>query len=157
MSYRLGGRSLAQRLADLSMPEPNSGCIIWLGQIACKYGHIGEGAPSRRMLLVHRAAYELANGAIPGGMTIDHLCRVTTCINPAHMELTTLRENLHRGVLARRPVETRGDRNVCKFGHALTGANLIPRETGRLGRCRACAAEAARRYELRQKNLRRES
>ena len=39
-----------------------------------------------RTQLVHRYAYEWANGPIPDGLVIDHLCRVTACVNPDHLE-----------------------------------------------------------------------
>ena len=45
----------------------------------------------------HRASYELAKGPIPDGMHLDHLCRVTCCINPDHLEPVTNRENARRG------------------------------------------------------------
>jgi hypothetical protein len=46
----------------------------------------------------HRFAYELLVGAIPDGLQIDHLCRNRACVNPAHMEPITQRENILRGV-----------------------------------------------------------
>lgn len=42
--------------------------------------------------------YELLVGPIPEGLTIDHLCRNTMCVNPDHLEPVTHRENLMRGV-----------------------------------------------------------
>jgi HNH endonuclease len=40
-------------------------------------------------LRVHRFAWELLNGPIPDGPTIDHLCRNTLCVKPAHLEVVT--------------------------------------------------------------------
>ena len=49
----------------------------------------------------HRFAYELLVGPIPKGLTIDHVkskeCISTLCVNPAHLEAVTLRENILRG------------------------------------------------------------
>src|SRR3546814_19356891 len=45
----------------------------------------------------HRISYELCVGPIPEGMELDHLCRVRRCVNPAHMEPVTHRENVLRG------------------------------------------------------------
>src|SRR5262245_28915102 len=79
------------RLADArgaiesrSEPEPNSGCLLWTGRISGQgYGGINvDGKPLR----AHRLAYELAHGPIPPGLTLDHLCRVRTCVNPDHLE-----------------------------------------------------------------------
>jgi HNH endonuclease len=35
-------------------------------------------------------------GPVPKGLTIDHLCRNTSCVNPAHMEVVTRAENNQR-------------------------------------------------------------
>lgn len=45
----------------------------------------------------HRVSYETFKGPIPKGLTIDHLCRNTVCINPNHLEAVTLKENILRG------------------------------------------------------------
>lgn len=44
----------------------------------------------------HRVAYQLAHGALSPTLTIDHLCRNKRCVNPAHLEAVTLRENILR-------------------------------------------------------------
>ena len=52
-----------------------------------------------RRIQAHRWMYEQAIGPIPDGLVIDHLCKVTKCINPAHLEAVTSRANLRRGRL----------------------------------------------------------
>jgi hypothetical protein len=37
-------------------------------------------------------------GPIPPNREIDHLCRVRSCVNPAHLEVVTNRENCRRGI-----------------------------------------------------------
>ena len=49
-----------------------------------------------RPTLAHRAMYEQEVGPIPDGYEIDHLCRVTSCINPAHLEAVTSAVNKQR-------------------------------------------------------------
>jgi hypothetical protein len=44
----------------------------------------------------HRASYTLLVGPIPDGLEIDHLCRVRSCVNPAHLEPVTPDENQRR-------------------------------------------------------------
>lgn len=44
----------------------------------------------------HRLAYMRAKGPIPKGLHVDHLCRVPTCVNPAHLEAVTPGENVRR-------------------------------------------------------------
>src|SRR5215216_2668333 len=80
---------------------------------------------------VHRLSYQLHVGPIPEGMQIDHLCRNTRCVNPAHLEPVTAKENMARS-------ETVGGRAVrtgtCKRGHSLDDAYILPK--GR--KCRTC-------------------
>lgn len=42
---------------------------------------------------IHRVAYVAFNGPIPDGITIHHTCHNTSCVNPAHLELSRLVEN----------------------------------------------------------------
>ena len=49
------------------------------------------------MVYAHRHYYEQRFGPIPGDRQVDHLCRVRTCVNPAHLELVTPVENIRRG------------------------------------------------------------
>ena len=122
-------------------PEPNTGCWLWFGPAMSKtdprlsYGICGNG----RERYAHRMAYERANGPIPKGLQIDHLCRVPCCVNPAHLEAVTQRENILRGTSAsaRNAVKTH-----CIRGHLLEPPNLywIPnKKNGRIDRrCRFC-------------------
>jgi len=88
--------SLSGRLADLSIPEPNSGCFLWFGALNDGgYGRIKHKMKFRR---AHIVAWELAHGKVPDGLVIDHKCRVRCCVNPDHMELVTIGENIRRGV-----------------------------------------------------------
>jgi hypothetical protein len=44
----------------------------------------------------HRSVYVHLRGPIPPGMTIDHLCRNRSCVNPDHLEVVSLKENVRR-------------------------------------------------------------
>lgn len=91
-------RPLLDRFEDKYMPEPNSGCWLWLASLRANgYGQVGRGGRGSGMELAHRAAYNLYVGPIPDGLVLDHLCRVRACVNPAHLEPVTNTENLRRG------------------------------------------------------------
>jgi hypothetical protein len=132
---------VAERLARLSMPEPNSGCFLFLGAVGHGgYGRLQEGRRSARLGLAHRIAYESAYGAIPPGLTIDHLCRNPSCVNVAHLEAVTSRENTMRGQgrCAKNAAATH-----CPQGHPYAGDNLYLNPQG--GRvCRSCRSNYKR-------------
>lgn len=103
-------------------------CWLWLGSIdKCGYGRFWVGD---RLDGAHRFAWELFIGPIPEGYELDHLCRVTHCVNPAHLEPVTHRENMGRGVKA--------SQTHCIHGHEFTPANTVRRPNGTRA-CRACA------------------
>lgn len=83
------------RFDDKVLPEPNSGCWLWMGAISVDgYGHIRT---RRGMEKAHRISYERSRGPIPEGKVIDHLCRVRCCVNPDHLEVVDTAENIRRG------------------------------------------------------------
>lgn len=74
------------------------GCWLWAGaltgkRVGPKYGHLKTG---EKHVMAHRYSYELAKGAIPEGLQIDHLCNLSLCVNPDHLEPVTLQENIKR-------------------------------------------------------------
>lgn len=95
--------------------------------------------PDKNSVLAHRFAYELVIGKIPQGMTIDHLCRNRSCVNPAHMEIVTRRENILRGEA---PAAIHARKTHCPKGHAL------PETRNKLGQriCKTCRMIGAREY-----------
>ena len=68
----------------------------------------------------HRISYELFVGEIPYGLTIDHLCKNTKCVNPAHLEVVTMKENCLRGLS---PPSLNARKEKCPYGHKYEGKN----------------------------------
>lgn len=122
-----------------------SGC--WLWKSSTNHGGYGEftvpAATSRgkKTVAAHRWAYEHFVGPIPDGLTIDHLCRVRHCVNPAHLEPVTVQDNL-----ARRPPKTH-----CPNGHPYQGSNLRVNRQG-AKECRTCRRDSHRRYLRRRRS-----
>jgi hypothetical protein len=76
-----------------------SPCWLWLGATCNKgYGRINLSSRSRGQR-AHIVSYEEYMGRkVREGYTLDHLCRVRSCINPEHLEeversINTLRAN----------------------------------------------------------------
>lgn len=107
------------------------GCWLWRGVTTGGYGYMDIRG---QRFLAHRVAYTLFVGAIPKGKQLDHLCRVRHCINPAHLEVVTSRENVLRGegISAQNARKTH-----CKNGHPFSAENTRNRPDGRR-RCREC-------------------
>lgn len=78
-------------------------CWVWTKAMIKGYGTINLGQDHGKML-AHRWSYEDANGPIPDGLELDHLCRNPPCVNPAHLEPVTHLVNVQRGFEARRQI-----------------------------------------------------
>lgn len=74
--------------------DHKTGCWIWLLSTRRGYGQVSINGHIKG---AHRVYFEAANGQIPKGMMLVHLCRNRRCVNPAHLEIVTNRENVRRG------------------------------------------------------------
>lgn len=73
----------------------SSGCWIWNRKIRPDgYGIKSTGKYTA--VRAHRWVYEQEVGLIPEGLELDHLCNNPPCVNPAHLEPVTHRENMLR-------------------------------------------------------------
>ncbi len=128
---------------DGPMLSPYLGpCWLWTAYTYLGYGmfHVNGRGPIRS----HRWAYESWHGPVPAPLVLDHLCRVRNCVNPAHLEPVTNRENGLRGVgfVAREARKTH-----CPQGHEYTPDNT-KLESGKR-KCRTCALAQGRIYKAR--------
>lgn len=102
------GRSVAWRgqasIVDRFWANVNktATCWLWTGTVLSHgYGQISLGHPSTpgsKRWRAHRFSWELHHGAIPDGLVVRHRCDVVACVNPAHLELGTQKQNVHDGI-----------------------------------------------------------
>lgn len=86
--HRYTDRSTIDALHPFVHTIPESGCWVWTAGIS----HRGYGL--YRGKRAHRVAWEQANGPIPDGMVLDHVCRVRCCVNPNHLRVVSVSENV---------------------------------------------------------------
>lgn len=126
------------RLVDVvwsRLVQSTGDCWLYTGSVTKGYGTYGGK-------LVHRLVYEELIGEIPEGLDLDHLCLVTLCANPWHLEPVTRSENNKR----KWALYTH-----CKNGHELTPENVyLNRKTGSRS-CRICTAAYQRAYQQRKR------
>lgn len=121
-------------------------CWLWTGATQSRgYGSFGIDGKTH---LAHRLAYRLFVGPIDDGLTVNHICGVKRCVNPAHLEAVTVAENnAHARATGLAPYPTQAARNAaktaCVHGHPFTPENTYHGPSGR--RCRTCKRASDRR------------
>lgn len=137
MAVRQSGKRPSPPNAELfwSRVEKGDGCWLWTGTL----GNGGYGKFNGTV--AHRTAYQLSGRELHDGLTLDHLCRVKHCVNPAHMEEVTLAENLRRAFVLT---------DACRAGHPFDTPNARYVRGGQRA-CRECDRRNARTYKARKR------
>lgn len=145
--------TVRERLLSKAVINWNTGCWEWTAAKAG--GGYGKISIQGRHHPAHRVAYELIEGPIPEGLELDHLCHTNSascpggpscphrrCVNPAHLEPVTSRENSMRAAV-------NGTETHCKRGHERSEANTYLLNGTKF--CRACNLAAVNRYKQRRR------
>ena len=120
----------------LAKVQKTTGCWLWTGSKDRQgYGAIHRDNSMER---AHRVSHELYKGPIPDGLTIDHLCRNTSCVNPEHLEAVTQQVNILR---SDGPCAQNARKTKCNHGHPFDEVNTGYTQKGERY-CKACLARA---------------
>lgn len=122
----------AERARFWRYVQKGRGCWLWTG--GRQRGGYGIFTVARRPVGAHRVSFVLRNGSIPTGLWVLHRCDTRACVNPDHLFLGTLRDNVADMVVKRRH----------SFG---------PRKRAVLKRCWESGAYANRRHKRRAYRL----
>lgn len=71
--------------------KKSDGCWEWQDSLSLGYGHISTRPGTK--VPAHRFSYELANGPIPDGLFVDHICHNPACVRPEHLRAVTPKQN----------------------------------------------------------------
>ncbi len=138
-SYRFRRGHKQMSFADQVWQQVNktATCWLWTGRLnPYGYGRIGADYHSIPSTLAHRVVWYLTYGEWPAD-TIDHLCRVRHCVNPAHLEVVTRGENVRRGGPAVR-WKMFAARDHCSAGHPYSEYAYYRKDRPGARECLAC-------------------
>lgn len=105
-------------------------CRPWRGALTHDgyglYTPSGKDAKEKglKMRAAHVVLWEFQNGPVPEGKELDHTCRLRNCVNPAHLEAVTHKENIWRGrakAFCRKGHRLAETRRVYKNGRSVCG------------------------------------
>lgn len=70
-------------------------CWLWTGFLNHDgYGRVGPIKGVRSGGRAHKIAWEMANGPVPEGLSVMHLCDTRACVRLDHLKLGTHQENM---------------------------------------------------------------
>ena len=114
----------------------------WLWQSGVNQAGYGRfWIKNKGAVMAHRFSYELVKGKIPAIKCLDHLCRIHNCVNPDHLEVVSVRENIMRGIGI---TAVNARKTECKRGHPLDSDNVYCYRSTR--QCKQCRVAIRRRH-----------
>lgn len=97
----------------------------------------------------HRLAYIAANGAVPQGYHVHHLCENKMCINPNHLIAVTMNDH-QRIHIKPKAGEYYANQQYCKNGHEFDGT--YKRNGREMRLCMTCRRKTSREWARNNRN-----
>lgn len=127
----------------LSYVNKTDTCWLWTGSVSKQtgYGRFWCDGP----IGAHQWSYAYFRGVMSSSrITVDHTCRIRSCVNPDHLELVPQRINVERGIagtlLSERQLLKYRNMTSCLRGHEYNDQNtrVVLRGRYKIRKCRVC-------------------
>ena len=116
-----------------------SSCWLWAGNVLSNgYAKAPETITRRYGIkTMHRFMYMYFSGELESELVIDHICNVSICINPEHLQQITSKENVLRSSIS--PAAINSKKTHCPRGHPYSHVDPAGSR-----RCRVCHRDKMR-------------
>lgn len=140
--------TLWEKIKIVGWTRSENGCLEYNGyRNENGYGQFRDMV-TNKLVRVHRIAYRELIGDIKDDEVVMHICDNPACSEPTHLQKGTQEENIKDMWSKNRAHNS--DLKVCSNGHEYPIDR--PKNIDK-NRCRICANERNRRYELRKKGI----
>jgi hypothetical protein len=130
--------SLIERFEQRYIPEPNSGCWLWLGGVNPSNGYGRFYTNGNVVVSAHKFSFTFFIGPVPDGLILRHRCDIKTCVNPDHIIPGTYQDNSDDAV----------ERNFVPSGEKHGMSLLTSDEVIAIFRAPGTIAEIARQFNI---------